>query len=82
MYGLGLKGLGDVLAVAEEVGLDADAVKRGVAGEEAKNRLTEATEAAIAAGAVGVPTVLALGQSFWGDDQLEAAAAAISENLL
>lgn len=82
VYGLGLKGLGDVLAVAEEVGLDADAVKSGVAGEEAKNRLTEATETAIAAGVVGVPTVLASGQSFWGDDQLEAAAAAISENLL
>lgn len=82
VHGLGLKDLGDVLAVADEVGLDADAVKRGVAGEDAKRRLTEATEAAIAAGAVGVPTVLVSGQSFWGDDQLEAAAAAISADPL
>jgi len=82
VHGLGLKGLGDVLAVADEVGLDADAVKSGVAGEDTKSRLSEATEAAIAAGVVGVPTVLVSGQSFWGDDQLESAAAAISATAL
>jgi 2-hydroxychromene-2-carboxylate isomerase len=81
VHGLGLKRLDDVLAVADEVGLDANAVKNGIAGEDAKNRLTEATEVAIAAGAVGVPTVLVSGQSFWGDDQLEAAASAISSHL-
>lgn len=78
VHGLGLRGLGDVLAVADEVGLDANWVTAGVAGEDVKNRLIEATEAAIAAGVVGVPTVLASGQSFWGDDQLEAAAGVIS----
>ena len=82
LHGLGLKELGDVLAVAEEVGLDQDTVKDGVTAEDIKNQLTAATEAAIATGAVGVPTVLASGQSFWGDDHLEAAAAAIRENRL
>jgi 2-hydroxychromene-2-carboxylate isomerase len=79
VHGLGLKKLDDVLAVGEEVGLDPDLVTAEVIAEDIKNQLTEATEAAIAAGVVGVPTVLASGQSFWGDDHLEAAAAAMSE---
>ena len=79
VHGLGLNELGDVLAVAEEVGLDPDTVKSGVLAEHIKNQLTAATEAAIAVGAVGVPTVLASGESFWGDDHLEAAAAAMRE---
>lgn len=78
--GQGLKQLGDVLAVADEVGLDRDAINSGVTAEDIKAQLTDATEAAIAAGAIGVPTVLACGQSFWGDDQLETAAAAIREH--
>ncbi len=82
VHGLGLKELDDVLAVAEEVGLDPAIVSDGIAGEYIKNQLTEATDAAMRAGAVGVPTVLATGQSFWGDDQLEAAAAAMRNELL
>lgn len=81
VHGLGLRELDDVLAVAEEVGLDQDTVTDGVTAEEIKNQLTEATEVAIAAGAVGVPTVLVSGQSFWGDDHLEIAAAAMREDL-
>lgn len=77
-HGLGLKELDDVLAVSQEVGLDPETVRQGVTDEGVKHQLTEATERAIAAGAVGVPTVLGSGQVFWGDDQLETAAAAIS----
>ena len=66
-----------MLAVAEEIGLSPDAVMHGVTATHIKNELTEATQAAITAGAVGVPTVLVSGQSFWGDDQLTTAAAAI-----
>ncbi len=80
VHGLGLKNLDDALAVADEVGLDPDALKREVVSDEVKDRLTVATDAAIAAGAIGVPTVLAAGQSFWGDDQLAAAASAIAGN--
>ncbi len=77
VHGHGLKELDDVLAVAEEIGLSLDAVKHGATASRIKRELTEATQAAITAGAIGVPTVLAAGQSFWGDDHLEAAAAAI-----
>jgi 2-hydroxychromene-2-carboxylate isomerase len=39
------------------------------AGEpEAKQRLRDATDAAIAAGVFGVPTVLVEGEIFWGCD--------------
>ena len=77
--GAGLTQLDDVLAVAEEVGLDLDALKTGLAAGHIKNQLTAATDAAIAAGVVGVPTVLAVGESYWGDDRLETAAAALRE---
>jgi 2-hydroxychromene-2-carboxylate isomerase len=67
--------LGDApLEVAEEVGLDRAAVEAALPA--AKQRLIEATDAAIAAGVPGVPTVTVDGQHFWGDDQLEAAATA------
>jgi len=82
VHGLGLKELNDVLAVAEEVGLNPDAVKREVVSAEVKDRLAGATEAAIAAGALGVPTVLTAGQSFWGDDQLKAAATATATTVI
>jgi 2-hydroxychromene-2-carboxylate isomerase len=75
--GRGLKSLEDVCAVADEVGLDADLVRVGVASQEIKDRLASATDAAVATGIGGVPGVLVAGRSFWGDDQLEAAAAAI-----
>jgi 2-hydroxychromene-2-carboxylate isomerase len=77
VHGAGLRELGDVLAVAEEVGLDAGMVAREIATQETKNRLAEVTNAAIAAGVIGVPTVLAAGEVFWGDDQLPSAAAAM-----
>jgi 2-hydroxychromene-2-carboxylate isomerase len=71
--GTGLQGDAP-LEVAEEVGLDRAAVEAGLPA--AKERLREATDAAIAAGVYGVPTVTVGGRHFWGDDQLEAAAAA------
>ena len=63
-------------AVAEEAGLDPGAVAEGVTSPEVKARLTRATDAAIAAGVYGVPSVQLGGESFWGDDHLETAAAA------
>ncbi len=52
--------------VAEEVGVT-DAVARAQA-PEAKARVRVLTEATVAAGAFGVPTVLADGELFWGLD--------------
>jgi 2-hydroxychromene-2-carboxylate isomerase len=66
----------DVLAVAESVGLDRSRVAEAMRSTAIKQRLTEATEAAIAAGVRGVPTVLVDGEPFWGDDRLVDAARA------
>jgi 2-hydroxychromene-2-carboxylate isomerase len=63
---------------AETAGLDPAAIRDGIERPEIKERLREATEAALAAGVVGVPTVLMDGEAFWGDDHLEAAAARLA----
>ena len=63
------------LQVAEDVGLDRRWL-RGAANDRAKHSLRAATDQAIAAGVPGVPTVTLDGRHFWGDDQLENAAAA------
>jgi 2-hydroxychromene-2-carboxylate isomerase len=64
------------LAVAEQVGLDAAAMSERIVAAEIKNRLREQTEEALSAGVFGVPTLIAGGRVFWGDDQLELAVAA------
>lgn len=74
--GLGLRHRDDVLAVAEQVRLDRTAVEAGMKAQSTKDRLTEITVAAISAGVIGVPTVVIGEKLFWGDDQLDAAAAA------
>jgi 2-hydroxychromene-2-carboxylate isomerase len=52
------------------------ALLKAVATAGVKEALREATEEAAALGVRGVPTVLAGGQAFWGDDRLEEAVAA------
>jgi len=78
--GVALTELGPILRVAEAAGVDPDAVREGVGRWEIKRRLREATDAALAAGVTGVPTVLVDGRVFWGDDQLESAAAALQRS--
>jgi 2-hydroxychromene-2-carboxylate isomerase len=73
--GLGLARDEDVLAVASSVGLDRAQVAEAMGSPAIKQRLTAATEAAIAGGVVGVPTVVVGGEPFWGDDRLADAAA-------
>jgi 2-hydroxychromene-2-carboxylate isomerase len=73
-----LRGLETVLACAREAGIDPDAVARGVEAPEVKQRLRDATDAAIARGVTGVPTVAVGDELFWGDDRLEDAAAALA----
>jgi 2-hydroxychromene-2-carboxylate isomerase len=67
-----------VLETADEAGVDRDAVSEGVADPRIKQRLRDATDAAVALGVTGVPTISAGGELFWGDDRLEEAAAAIA----
>jgi 2-hydroxychromene-2-carboxylate isomerase len=69
----------DALAQAAEVaGVDTAAIRDGIERPEIKDRLREATEAALAAGVIGVPTALVDGEPFWGDDRLEEAAARLA----
>lgn len=64
-----------VLGIAQSVGLHADHVREQIEAPEIKERLRANTDEAFAAGAVGVPTLRLDGRLFWGDDQLEIAAA-------
>jgi 2-hydroxychromene-2-carboxylate isomerase len=54
-----------------ECDLPADALLAAAQSEPVKERLRQQTEAAIAAGVFGVPTLLARGELFWGFDDLE-----------
>ena len=70
--GEGLQDTAVVRACWEEAGLDPAAYDGAI--ETAKEPLRAATEAAIAEGVHGVPTVTVDGRHFWGDDRLEEAA--------
>jgi 2-hydroxychromene-2-carboxylate isomerase len=76
--GAGLRTLEDVLAAGRDAGLGEDDLREGVERPAVKQRLTAVTEAAIARGVAGVPTVTVGAELFWGDDRLEAAAAALA----
>ena len=66
-----------VLDAAEAAGLDRERTRAALQEPAVKNALKVATEAAHERGVPGVPTVLAAGEVFWGDDRLEEAAAAL-----
>jgi 2-hydroxychromene-2-carboxylate isomerase len=67
----------DVVAqIADEAGVPAEALREGVERQEIKDRLRAATDAALAVGVTGVPSVIVGEHVFWGDDRLEDAAAA------
>lgn len=57
-------------ALATKVGLDAAHVLREAASDAVKARVRANTEAAITAGAFGVPTVFVGAEMFWGFDAL------------
>ena len=56
--------------VARAVGLDPDAMRRGIAGPPVKAELRAATDRALRLGVPGVPTTRIHDQLFWGDDRL------------
>ena len=68
----------DVLEAAAAAGLDTDGVAAGIADPAIKARLWAYTDAAIERKVAGVPTVAVGGELSWGDDMLEAAAAAVA----
>jgi 2-hydroxychromene-2-carboxylate isomerase len=65
-----------VRLAAERAGLDADAVIAATGDPDVKAALRRNTERALELGVFGVPTVVAGGEVYWGDDRLEEAAAA------
>jgi 2-hydroxychromene-2-carboxylate isomerase len=73
-----LSDLDAVLDSAERAGMDRAEVAEGIERPEIKDRLRDATDAALERGVTGVPTVAVGDQLFWGDDRLEDAAAAMA----
>jgi 2-hydroxychromene-2-carboxylate isomerase len=67
-----------VLDAAERAGLNRERIAAAIASPEIKELLRTETDAAIARGVTGVPTVAIGEQLFWGDDRLQDAAAAIA----
>jgi 2-hydroxychromene-2-carboxylate isomerase len=66
-----------VLGAAERAGLDRERIATAIASSEIKELLRTETDAAIARGVTGVPTVAIGERLFWGDDRLLDAASAI-----
>ncbi len=64
----------NVLSAAAHAGLDPDAVAAATADPEVKLALRSATDAALARGVCGVPTVAVGEQVYWGDDRIGDAA--------
>jgi 2-hydroxychromene-2-carboxylate isomerase len=65
-------------ACAAEAALDPAALPAAIADQTIKDELRRATDAAWAAGVRGIPTLRLGEQVFYGDDQLESAAAALA----
>ena len=75
VHGRQLRETDVILEAAREAGVDEMAVREGLEDPAIKAELRERTDAAIAEGADGIPTVVVGGRRFWGDDHLEDAAA-------
>lgn len=73
-----LADLDNVLIAAAASELHPRAVTKGIDSRSVKDGLKTATQEAIERGVVGVPTVAVGEKLFWGDDQLENAAAELS----
>ena len=60
----------DVMEAAEAAGVASPSLEAALAGPEAKDMLRRAVDEAVAAGVFGVPTFVADGEMFWGNDHL------------
>lgn len=75
--GKDLSDVDNVLIAAAACELHPSAVLKGIEMRSTKHRLREATREAYERGVRGVPTIAVGDELFWGDDHLEAAAAAM-----
>ncbi len=69
--------LDNVLLAAAACELHPRAVTKGIESRSVKDRLRSETEAAVARGVAGVPTIAVGARLWWGEDRLEEAADAI-----
>jgi len=76
--GKDLSDVDNVLIAAAACELHPNAVLKGIEMQSTKDRLRAATQEAYDRGVRGVPSVVVGGRVFWGDDQLELAAAALA----
>jgi 2-hydroxychromene-2-carboxylate isomerase len=63
--------LGVIAALADEVGIDPDALIAAAGSEDARDRLTAVTDGAIARGVFGAPSFVVGEELFWGKDRLD-----------
>jgi 2-hydroxychromene-2-carboxylate isomerase len=61
----------ELRSIAHAVGIDVVAIWPALELDETKRALREATDAAMARGVFGVPTIVCGSEPFWGQDQLE-----------
>jgi 2-hydroxychromene-2-carboxylate isomerase len=76
--GRDLSDVDNILIAAAACELHPNAMLKGIEMQSTKDRLKEATQDAYERGVRGVPTIAVGDQLFWGDDQLERAAAALA----
>jgi len=69
--GRNISEIDEVLAVAETVGIDKDALAAGLGDQSVKDALKTAVEQAIEIGVFGAPTTVVDGELFWGSDRIE-----------
>jgi len=74
--GRSLADLDAVLDAVAAAGLERDEVRAGMDRPEIKDRLKANTREALELGVTGIPTVAVDGELYWGEDRLDAAAAA------
>ncbi len=77
VHGRDLSDPAAVKDAALRAGVDGEELLAAASTPEVKDALRARTEAAVAAGVRGVPTVLVGTEAFWGDDRLEDAARAL-----
>ena len=61
----------ELVALADPLGLDEEALKRGLESEESRTDLRDSVAAALERGVFGSPFIIVDGEQFWGSDRLE-----------
>lgn len=69
--GRNISEINEVLAIADSLGIDKDALASGLSDQDVKDALKSAVEHAIKIGVFGAPTMVVDGELFWGNDRIE-----------